>query len=593
MVSSAAGTVASETASPYEAAGDWYSLLQGVTAREVAPSEALSAAERALAATADQRWVLPLAMALWVECRHREALARLLEPAVAQSCDQISLYHNLLGMVARKVDGERQRAITAYERSLELEPLRADTLYNYANLLKDDDPERAIGLYLRSLALEPQAKDAWHNYGTALNNNHAYGQAVSALSTSLQLDPQVADVWCNLGLAYFGAERFDCAERCFRHAIALDSSHAASHTNLGNALISVLQPEEALQHLERGVQLDQSSNHSLWNLALAYLLLGHYAKGWPYYEVRFDNEDFAHVPIPTGGPRLRDLAAAPRQGDPPLVVWSEQGLGDAIQFCRYLPMLDAAGIPFVFLTRPPLLQLMREWTGLGERVQLLGSTQPEHDRRPHVALLSLPYLFGTELDCVPCTVPYLNPPAQPAENLRLVTPPGGLAVGLVWASNPDNKAMYRNKSLPLALLMPLFERLIDLDLIELHSLQFGDDAEQLAPWRHRPEMHDWKDRLANFAETAHVLRQLDLVITVDTAVAHLAGALNKPTWLLLPQNADFRWLRQRSDSPWYPSMRLFRQNAHGDWSSVAAQLDQAFDTLLLLDTKQLLNAKMA
>jgi hypothetical protein len=166
-------------------------------------------------------------------------------------------------------------------------------------------------------------------------------------------------------------------------------------------------------------------------------------------------------------------------------------------------------------------------------------------------------------------------------------------VGLVWASNPDNKAMYRNKSLPLALLMPLFERLIDLDLIELHSLQFGDDAEQLAPWRHRPEVHDWKDRLQNFAETAHVLRQLDLVITVDTAVAHLAGALNKPTWLLLPQNADFRWLRQRSDSPWYPSMRLFRQTAHGDWSSVAAQLDQAFDTLLLLDTKQLLNAKMA
>jgi ADP-heptose:LPS heptosyltransferase len=106
-------------------------------------------------------------------------------------------------------------------------------------------------------------------------------------------------------------------------------------------------------------------------------------------------------------------------------------------------------------------------------------------------------------------------------------------------------------------------------------------------------VHDWKDRLANFAETAHVLRQLDLVITVDTAVAHLAGALNKPTWLLLPQNADFRWLRQRSDSPWYPSMRLFRQTAHGDWSSVAAQLDQAFDTLLLLDTKQLLNAKMA
>jgi tetratricopeptide (TPR) repeat protein len=593
MLSSAAGTVATRTEPPYEAEEGWYNLLQRVTVRQVSTAQALSDAESALAASADQRWVLPLAMALWTESRHRDALKRLLEPAVAQACNQIWLYHNLIGMVARKLDGESQRAIAAYERSLELEPLRADTLYNYANLLKDDDPERAIGLYRRSLALEPQAPAAWHNFGTALNNSHAYDEALVALRISLQLDALVADVWCNLGLAYFGAERFDCAERCFRHAIALDASHAASHTNLGNALINVLQPEEALQYLERGVELDQSSTHSLWNLALAYLLLGHYGKGWPYYEVRFDNEDFAHVPIPTGGARLRDLAAAPRQGDPALVVWSEQGLGDAIQFCRYLPMLDAAGIPFVFLTRPPLLQLMREWTGLGERVKLLGSTQPEHDSRPHVALLSLPHLFGTELDCVPCTVPYLYPPSQPADHLRLITPPGGLAIGLVWASNPDNKAMYRNKSLPLALLMPLFERLIDLDLIELHSLQFGDDADQLAPWRHMAEVHDWNNRLENFAETAQVLRQLDLVITVDTAVAHLAGALNKPTWVLLPQNADFRWLRQRSDSPWYPSMRLFRQKAHGDWASVASQLDQAFDTMLLLDTQQLLKARMA
>ena len=130
--------------------------------------------------------------------------------------------------------------------------------------------------------------------------------------------------------------------------------------------------------------------------------------------------------------------------------------------------------------------------------------------------------------------------------------------------------------------MPLFERLIDLDLIELHSLQFGADAEQIAPWRHRQEIHEWNNRLNDFSDTAHLLSQLDLVITVDTAVAHLAGALNKPTWVLLPQNADFRWLRQRSDSPWYPSMRLFRQQAHGDWQSVVDQLDEAFDPCFCL-----------
>ena len=259
-------------------------------------------------------------MAYWIESRHAEALASLLEPSVVQSSDSLWIYHNLVGMVARKVAGEMDRALRAYERSLELDPNRPDTLYNFANFLKDDDPERAVSLYCRSLVLEPTSASAWHNYGTALNSLDKYREAVDALKLSLRLDPLVADVWCNLGLAYFGLEHFSVAERAFRYAISLDASHAASHTNLGNALISVLQPEEALLYLERGVELDQSSTHSLWNLSLAYLLLGDYAKGWEYYKVRFDNEDFQHVTIPTSGARLRALVDAPRRGQPPLVV---------------------------------------------------------------------------------------------------------------------------------------------------------------------------------------------------------------------------------------------------------------------------------
>ena len=568
-------------------------MLERVSKRLLTGQEAKELAVRGRQTHGDSRWALPLAMAHWMDGCYSEALVSLLESPVASACDSLWVYHNLVGMVARKVDPNIDRAARAYERSLELDPNRADTLYNFANLIKDDDPERAAALYSRSLVIEPAAPSAWHNYGTALNSLSKYQDALFALGLSIRLDPLIADVWCNLGLAYFGLEDFTSAERAFRHAIALDGSHAASHTNLGNALISVLQPEEALLHLERGVELDQSSTHSLWNLALAYLLLGKYDKGWEYYEVRFENDDFEHVTIPTSGPRLRDLSEAPRIGQPPLVVWSEQGLGDAIQFCRYLNLLDAAGIPFVFLTRASLVSLMRDWTGLGERVQALGSTEPESDGRPHVALMSLPRLFRTDLQTVPSVCPYLQAKETPHEDLHITNPPGGISVGVVWASNPSNKAMYRNKSLPLALLMPLFERLIDLDLIELHCLQFGDDAEQVAPWRHREEIHEWHNRLTDFSDTAHVVRQLDLVISVDTAVAHLAGALNKPTWLLLPQNADFRWLRQRSDSPWYPSLRLFRQQAHGDWHSVAAQLDQAFDTMLLLDTKALAATRMA
>ena len=569
----------------------WYSLLEQASNRTLSTQEVLSLSVHRQRIDGDSRWAMPMAMAYWIEGRYSEALATLLEPSVVRCSDSFWMYHNLVGMVARKVVSEYSRAVKAYERSLELEPDRADTLYNFANLVKDDDPDRAVGLYRRSLLLEPGHPSAWHNYGTALNSLSRYQDALVVLRLSLCIDPLVADVWCNLGLAYFGLEEFASAERAFRHAIALDASHAASHTNLGNALISVLQPEEALLHLERGVELDQSSTHSLWNLALAYLLLGDYVKGWEYYEVRFENEDFEHVSVPTSGPRLRHLAEAPSRGQPPLVVWSEQGLGDVIQFCRYLNLLDAAGIPFVFLTRPSLIKLMRLWMGLGDRVQALDSTNPSCDSRPHVPLMSLPRIFGTELHTIPSVCPYLKTSEQPSQGLRVINPPGGISIGVVWASNPDNKAMYRNKSFPLALLMPTFERLIDLDLIELHSVQFGVDAEQIAPWRNRQEIHEWNDRLNDFSDTAHLLSQLDLVITVDTAVAHLAGALNKPTWLVLPQNADFRWLRQRSDSPWYPAMRLFRQQSHGDWNSVVDQIDEAFDILLCLDTKSLALAR--
>ena len=577
----------------YEDVGSWYTLLEHVSKGLLPTEEALVFAARGQEVHGKGCWAMPLAMAQWLEGRYSVALASLVEPSVIEACDSYWIYHNLVGMVARKIEGEIERATKAYERSLELDPNRPDTLYNFANLLKDDDPDRAILFYRKSLTIEPCAASAWHNYGTALNNLTQFDDALVALKISLRLDPDVADVWCNLGLAYFGLEDFASAESAFRLAISLDASHAPSYTNLGNALISVLQPEEALQHLERGVELDQSSTHSLWNLALAYLLLGDFAKGWEYYEVRFENDDFEHVPIPTSGPRLRDLSVAPRSGEPPLVVWSEQGLGDAIQFCRYLNLLDSAGVPFVFLTRSSLMTLMRDWTGFGERVQSLESAEPKGDTRPHIALMSLPRLFRTELHTVPSVCPYLGTSTLPREEVRVVSPPGGISVGVVWASNPDNKAMYRHKSLSLDLLMPLFERLIDLDLIELHSIQFGSDAEQLKPWRDRKEIHEWNGRLKDFSDTAHLLSQLDLVISVDTAVAHLAGALNRPTWVLLPQNADFRWLRQRTTSPWYPSMRLFRQYAHGDWKSVVDQLSEAFDSMLLLDTKALAEARIA
>ena len=237
---------------------------------------------------------------------------------------------------------------------------------------------------------------AWHNHGIALNGQQRFVQAQPVLQTSLRMDPSSADAWCNLGLAYFGAEAFAQAQRAFSVAISLDQHHPASHVNMGNALISLFQPEQALRYLERGVQLEQSSANSLWNLALAYLLTGDFKRGWDYYEARFSTENFTDDVRPSTGPQPQSLELCSRDPANPLLVWTEQGIGDAIQFGRYLALLQASGVQFLFMTRKPLIRLFRDWLGLGDR-QSNSAAHPGFRRTAPDSLLWLPKLLGMEL----------------------------------------------------------------------------------------------------------------------------------------------------------------------------------------------------
>ncbi len=570
--------------------------MLAIQAAEAGRDGLIAAAAAQFESSGDEAWLLPWAMGLWCQGLHQEVLA-LTDRARGSLLVNVD-FHILRGMAARQCPGREGVALAAYHQALALNPKRPDAHYNLGNLLMQNQPELALEHYHQSLALDSHDAKTWHNFGLALSRLERFSEALPLLRISLQLDPGVADAWCNLGLAYQGLDRQGAAMGAFRQAIALDHRHAASHINMGNALVSCLKPDQALHYLQRGAELDDSSAKALWNLSLAHLLLGDFRKGWHYYESRFATEAFAGVFPPTAGPQPAELAHCPRPGDPPLVVWSEQGLGDAIQFGRYLGLLEAAGVPYEFHSPPPLLSLFQQWFGCGKRaVPLQRSADARQearargDTRPQIALMSLPLLFGTTLPTVPATTPYLRPPGPPPAALRLTTPPGGLSVGLVWASNPDNKAMYRSKSLPLALLLPPLLELAALDLLEIHSLQVGADATQLDPWQTNAAVKNWAPMLRNFSDTAHLLQQLDLVISVDTAVAHLAAALAKPTWLLLPHNADYRWLRQRSDSPWYPEMRLFRQSSQGDWAGVMAQLRQALNDLFLLEVQALAAAK--
>ena len=556
------------------------------------PERGIAEAKRCLEATGDGGWGLPLALAFWSLKKYQECCDILDRDEVFRSCSHSALYFNLLGMSVRHLKSGQSRAKEAYEKALLIEPERADTLYNLANLLKDDDQERADALYSRSLHLNAWGAECWHNYGSNLTNLHSQEIAIKALKISLFLEPNVADVWCNLGLAYYGLDRFEEAERCFRFSLSMDTSHAQSHINLGNTLINVFRPEEAIVLLERGLELDPSSHNSLWNLALAYLLLGRFDKGWEYYEARFKAcKEFEDLSPPTSGMQVKSFDQLPRSGERELIVWSEQGLGDSIQFVRYLYLLRASDVPFLFVARDSLFSLLSKWTGLSNHVICATDLDPATDQRPHVPLMSLPMVYKTDHHTIPTSVPYLAASEPTPDRLKITHPAGGLSVGLVWASNPDNKAMYRNKSIPLDLLMPCLMPPLQLSLIELHCLQFGADRDQLEPWLQVEGITDWKNDLTDFSDTAHVVQQLDLVVCIDTAVAHLAGALNRPVWLMLPYNADFRWLRDRNDSPWYPSMRLFRQTNRNDWSSVIEQLSAAIDELFQLEMTSLALAK--
>jgi len=560
-------------------------LIQLINGSDTVNSTWIDEAASSYRATQDNVWLLPWALALWRVERFDEVIE-----ITDLACRLPTINVDLLllrASAARQLGHDFGSIQQLYIACLRYNAERADVHYNYANLLLDVNPSLAVLHYKYSLVLDCGNAKAWHNLGIALSRGDDHRLAVSAFQVSICLNPANADTYCNLGLSLQALDSLDSASQAFKVSIALDQSHSPGYINLGNALVASLRPDEAIQYLKRGISLDPGSTKSLFNLSLAYLVLGNYLDGWCLYESRFSTESFAEVYPPSTGSTPVSLDQCPSADEPPLIVWSEQGMGDAIQFVRYLRLLDAARIPFIFETRKPLLTLFRDWFGLGHRVSLRRKDTNTEDTRQHIALMSLPRLFKTTVETIPSVTPYLFPPSQSPDRLRVKTPPGGLAIGLAWATNPDNSQMYRHKSIPLHHLMPLLLQLADLDLIELHSLQVGSDAEQLAPWRDAAGIVDWSQDLTDFSETAHVILQLDLVISVDTAVAHLAGALGIPVFLLLPHNADYRWLRNRPDTPWYPRMRLFRQDQPGMWQGVIEKLRESLDELFLLDLRSL------
>jgi tetratricopeptide (TPR) repeat protein len=480
--------------------------------------------------------------------------------AVAAKPDYVEGYNNLALALNRL--GRGTEAAASLRRAIEVRPSYAAGLVNLGNLLRDQgDFDAAIDLYRRAIAVEPGLIDAHTGLAFALQQRGRLADAAESYRRALELKPDQADALCNLGALLNGFDRHEEAAESYRRVLADNPEHVAALCNMGVALMARNEIEGAVQCYRRAIAVSPDFADAHWNLSLAQLVEGDFANGWRGYEWRLRTKRHSsrgfEQPIWNGGPLDGQT----------ILLHREQGLGDTIQFMRYAPLVAARGARVILEVQPPLARLAASLKGAAEIVAA-GTTLPQFDL--HCPLLSLPDRFGTALATIPAAVPYLTPDPEAVERWRSKLGDGArLKVGIAWAGNRLHKND-RSRSVAIERLLPILE----IPGIRWISLQAGERAGDLA---RLPigVVADLSDQLGDFRDTAAVIANLDLVIAVDTAVVHLAGALGRPVWGMLAFAPDWRWLLDREDSPWYPSLRLFRQARPGDWDSVLVQIRRA------------------
>ena len=459
--------------------------------------------------------------------------------------------------------GRTEQALASYERLLPLQPERAQlwTLRGIAleQLRRHDE---SLTSHERALALDPANADAHCNLGVLLEAMGQPGRARQAYERSLQLNPHNVIACANLGTRLNALGHVDEAIEHYQRAIALRPDYAPAHSHLGAALHSRNELDAALACFDRALQLSPEHAEARWNKSLTLLLAGDFS-GWQHYEARWQNPAFPHT--------QRRFAQALWLGQEPVqgrtvLLHAEQGLGDTLQFCRYAPLLAHLGATVILQVQRPLVALLRSLPGVAQ-VIAEGDALPHFDL--HCPLMSLPLAFGTTLQTVPSAECYLaaDPALVQAWSTRLGDK-RGLRIGLAWSGNAVNP-YERSRSLPLAQWLPHLPE--GNQYFCLQRDVRDDDAKTLAA---TPGIAYYGD-LLNFEHTAALCTLLDLVISIDTSITHLAGALGVPAWLLLPQHPDHRWLLGREDSPWYPGLTLVRQPLAGDWDSVLQQVGAA------------------
>lgn len=489
----------------------------------------------------------------------REEALKHYRAAAALNPADVSVLNNL-GTLLKEL-GQAEEAVRVLRHAVSARGDFAVGHNNLGNLLLDGGKvEEAIAEYRAAIARQPDFPEAWNNLANALKEAGRLDEAVAAYGESLRLRPGYAEALSNLGNAHLEAGRYDDAIACQRQALAAKPDFAEAWNNLANVYTALGRHGEALQAFDEAVARDPASHQARFGRGVTRLMLGDFAGGWEDYEHRWWG---SHLSSKIRPPRFNYPqwdGTPPRPGQR-ILVYHEQGFGDTIQFARYLPMLAIRFAEVAFVCQKELARLFANTFGGYIRVVPAEASAPvvREAFDWHAPLLSLPRAFHTTPETIPGGCPYLTPPADALAAWRRRVAAGALRVGVCWRGNPELKDN-RFRSLAPAALAPW----ADIGGISWHNLVMnaGDGQLTLPGWT------DLMGEVTDFADSAALIACLDLVITVDTSVAHLAGALGKPVWLLSRHAGEWRWQCDREDSPWYASMRIFRQPATGDWDSV-------------------------
>lgn len=546
---------------------------------------------------------------------------------------------NMLGIVLHR-RGQTEAAVQALETAIDMAPRAPEALCNLGNLYKDvGDSATAKRYYRRALALAPDHLPVHTNLAACLADDAEFESAESHARRAIEIDVASIDAWSALtgvlgrrgdferaiqvfedgmksfsdnadwhlqfGCIYAQAKRFERAIVELRHALRLRPGFVEAMNNLGHALFEIgwldeavdvllsaierkpdmkelhinlanvwtamRRHEDALASFRHALALDPSNASAHFVMGMVLLVEGDFDNGWREYAWRWRTQEY--------GGRLGKLSMpmwhgeAVTSGDT-LLVHAEQGHGDTLQFVRYLPLIRQGWKRVVFECQPSLSRLLKSADGFDQLIAR-GEAIPHADF--HVPLLDLPGILETKLDSIPACVPYLRADAEMSKywRERLDALGAGVRLGVAWAGNPGH-ANDRNRSMRLEQLEPLLMQ----EGVRWISLQKGDRAGEIRALPEAMQFIDWTDELNDFADTAALIQNLDLVIAVDTSVVHLAGALGKPAWVMIPHAPDWRWLLERSDSPWYPTLRLFRQSKRGEWEAVVSTVLQALKSFI-------------